>query len=77
MVHERAPHERWQEHWRAVLQHSAGLASEIERKYEFMARHGGAASWLFLPYNVISCGQVISRHRLHILEQKIIGLYGP
>ena len=32
-----------------------------------------AASWLFLPY--ISCGQVIPRHRLHSLEQKIIGLY--
>ena len=37
-----------------------------------MARHGGAASWLFLPY--ISCGQVIPRHRLQSLEQKIIGL---
>ena len=76
MVHERTPHERWQEHWRAVLQHSAGLASEIERKYEYMARHGGAASWadswLFLSY--ISCGQVIPRHRLHSLELKIIGL---
>jgi hypothetical protein len=73
MVHERSPHERWQEHWRAVMQHSANLASETERKYAFMARHGGAASWLFLPY--ISCGQVIPRHRLHSLEQKIIGLY--
>ena len=38
-----------------------------------MARHGGAASWLFLPY--ISCGQVIPRHRLHGLDQKIIGLH--
>ena len=54
-------------------QHFANLASEIELKYAFMARHGGAASWLFLPY--ISCGQVIPRHRLHGLEQKIIGLY--
>ena len=75
-THERTPHdrERWQEHWRAVLQHTSGLASEIERKYEYMARHGGAASWLFLPY--ISCGQVIRipRHRLHSLELKIIGL---
>ena len=50
MVHEMTPHERWQEHWRAVLQHPAGIASEIEQKYEYMARHGGAASWLFLPY---------------------------
>ena len=49
MVHERRPHERWEEHWRAVLQHSAGIASETERNYAYMARHGGAASWLFLP----------------------------
>ena len=55
------------------MQHSAGLASEMERKYESMARHGGAASWLFLPY--ISCGQVIPCHRLHSLELKIISLY--
>ena len=73
MVHERPPHERWQEHWRAVLQHSAGIVRETEREYEYMARHGGAASWLFLSY--ISCGQVIDRHRLQNLEQKIIGLY--
>ena len=38
-----------------------------------MARHDGAASWLFLPY--VSCGQVIPRHRLQALEQKTIGLY--
>ena len=50
MVHERRPHERWEEHWRAVLQHSAGIASETERRYEYMTRHGGAASWLYLPY---------------------------
>ena len=49
MVHERTPHERWKEHWRAILQHTAGLASETERKYEYMAHHGGAALWLFLP----------------------------
>ena len=55
------------------MQHSANLASEVEMKYAFMARHGGAASWLFLTY--ISCGQVIPRHRPHGLEQKIIGLY--
>ena len=55
------------------MQHSANLASDIEQSYAFMASHGGAASWLFLPY--ISCGQVIPRHRLHGLEQKIIGLY--
>ena len=73
MVHERAPDERWQEHWRAVMQHSAGFASETKRNFECMARHGGAASWLFLPY--ISCGQVIPRHRLHSLELKIIRLY--
>ena len=73
MVHERSPHERWQEHWRAVMQHSAGIASEKEMKYTFMASHGGAASWLFLPY--ISCGQVIPLHRLRDLEGKVISLY--
>ena len=73
MVHERTPHERRQEHWRAVLQHTAGLASGTERKFEYMACHGGAASWLFLPY--ISYGQVIPHHRLQSLAQKIIGLY--
>ena len=73
MVHERAPHGRWQVHWRAVLQHSSGLASEMERKYEYMARQGTAASCLFLPY--ISRGQVIPRHKPHSLELKIIGLY--
>ena len=69
MVHERRPYERWEEHWRAVLQHSAGIASETE----YMARHGGAALWLFLPY--IPCGQVTDRHRLQNLERKVIGLY--
>ena len=73
MVHKRPPHKRWHEHWRAVLQHSAGITSETERKYEYMARHGGAASWLFLPY--MSCGQLTCRHRLQRLEQKLIGLY--
>ena len=73
MVHKRSPHERWQEHWKAVMQHSAGITSEVEMKYTFMARHGGAASWLFLLY--ISCGQVIPQHRLQDLEGKIIGLY--
>ena len=57
------------------MQHSAGIASEKEMKYTFMASHGGAASWLFLPY--ISCGQVIPLHRLRDLEgnSKIISLY--
>jgi hypothetical protein len=32
MVHERSPHERWQEHWRAVMQHGAGIATEAEKK---------------------------------------------
>ena len=62
MVHERRPHEGWEQHWirRAILQHSANIVSENGLKYEHMARHGGAASWLFLPY--ISCWQVIDRH---------------
>ena len=45
MVHERTPHERRQEHWRAVLQHTAGLASETDRRYEYskhsVIRKGG------------------------------------
>ena len=73
MVHERSPHERWQEHWRAVMQHGAGIATEAEKKYTYMASHGGAASWFFLPY--ISCGQVMPLHRLRDLEGKIIALY--
>ena len=28
MVHEKQPHTRWEEHWRAVLQHSASIVSE-------------------------------------------------
>ena len=48
MVHERRPHGRWEEHWRATLQHSAHIASETELNYEYMARHGGAAGWFFL-----------------------------
>ena len=56
-----------------MLQHSANISSETERKDEYMARHGGTESWLFLSY--ISCGQVLDRHRLHDLEHNIIGLY--
>ena len=55
------------------MQHGAGIASEKEMKYTFMASHGGAASWFFLPY--ISCGQVMPLHRLRDLEGKIISLY--
>ena len=76
MVHDRRPHKRWEEHWRATLytlQHSAHIASEKELRYEYMACHGGAASWFFLPY--ISYGQVIDRHRLRSLEQRILSLY--
>ena len=64
MVHARRPHEQSEEHRRATLRHSAHIASEIEMKYEYMARHGGAASWFFLPYIILSCRQVIDRHRL-------------
>ena len=28
----------------AAVQHSAGLASEMDLKYEYMAHHGGVAS---------------------------------
>ena len=43
MVHERRPHEQWEEHWRATLQHSAHIANETELQCEYMAHHGGAA----------------------------------
>ena len=62
-------------HWSADLSHMQSWLTDADTLWvgEYMARHGGAASWLFLPY--ISCGQVIPRHRLHRLELKIIGLY--
>lgn len=49
------------------------IASETERKCVYMARHGGAASWFFLPY--ISCGHVIDRHRVQAVEQNNVGMY--
>ena len=57
MVHNREPRQRWQElkHWRAVLQHGSGMATEKELNCSYMALHGNAARWHFLPY--ISCGQ--------------------
>ena len=73
MVHERRPHERLEEHWRPVLQHSASIMSENELKCEYMARHRGTASWRFPLYT--SCMQVIDWHRLQALEQRMIGLY--
>ena len=73
MVHNRAPHQRWQEHWRAILQHGSGMAIEKEQKYMFMSQHGGAAKWHFLPY--ITCGQVIPVLKLKTLESRIIGMY--
>ena len=73
MVHNRAPHGRWQEHWRAILQHGSGIAIEKEQKYSFMSHNGGAAKWHFLPY--ITCGQVIPILKLKTLEARIIGMY--
>jgi hypothetical protein len=73
MVHNRAPHQRCQEHWRAILQHGSGMAVEKEQKYMFMSQHGGAAKWHFLPY--ITCGQVIPVLKLKTLESRIIGMY--
>ena len=32
MVHNREPHQRWQEHWRAILKHGSGMATEKELK---------------------------------------------
>ena len=31
MLHNRKPHQRWQEHWRATIQHGSGMATEKER----------------------------------------------
>ena len=53
MVHNREPHRRWQEHRKAVLRHSSGMATEKELKYSFMAQHGNAAKWHFLPYSYL------------------------
>jgi hypothetical protein len=73
LVHNRAPHGRWQEHWRAILQHGSGIAIEKEQKYSFMSHNGGAAKWHFLPY--ITCGQVIHILKLKTLEARIIRMY--
>ena len=70
MMHNRAPPKRWQVHWRAILQHSSGLATEKELKYSYVAHNGNAAKWHFLPY--ITCGQVIPILKLKVLEDRII-----
>ena len=64
MAHERRPRGRWAARWRvpATWRHSAHIASEAELKCEYMARHGGAAGWAFLPH--VPCGQVDDRRRL-------------
>ena len=70
LVHNREPQQRWQEHWRAILQHGSGMATEREQSYSYMAHRGGAARWHFLPY--ITCGQVIPILKLKALEDRII-----
>ena len=70
MVHNRAPQQRWQEHWRAILKHGSGLATEKELKSSYMAHNGNAAKWHFLPY--VTCGQVIPILKLKALEDRII-----
>ena len=70
LVHARAPHKRWQEHWRAILQHGSALATEKELKYSCMDHNVNAAKWHFLPY--ITCGQVIPILKLKALEDRII-----
>ena len=54
MVHNREPHQRWQKHWRAILQHGSGMATEKGLSYSHMSQNGSAARWHFVPY--ISCG---------------------
>ena len=73
LVEARAPHERWVEHWRAIRQHTTGLASNREEKYAYMAANGGICEWFFLPY--VSCGKQIELNRLQQLEQAIISRF--
>ena len=70
VVHNREPHRRSQEHWRADHQHGSGMATERELKYSYMAKTGNAARWYSIPY--ISCGQVVSVQKLKALESGII-----
>ena len=42
------------------------MATEKELKYSYMAQHGNAAKWHFLPY--ITCGQVIPILKLKALK---------
>ena len=58
------------EHWRAILQHGSGMATEGAQKYSYMSHNGGAAKWYFLPY--ITCGQVIPILKLETLDDRII-----
>ena len=67
-----APHERWVEHWRAIRQHQTGLAVNREEKYAYMAANGGISQWIFLPYDIVSCGKQIKLNRLQQLEQSAI-----
>ena len=79
LVRDRAPHGRWQEHWRArdpaILQHGSGMTIEKEQTYSYMSHNGGAAKWHFIPYITRSCGQVIPIQKLKTLEARIIKLY--
>ena len=73
MVHNREPRRRWQEHWRAILQHASGMATEKEFKCAYMSQHRSAVRWRLLPY--ISCGQVIAVQKLQALEHAVIVQY--
>ena len=68
-VHNRKLQGRWQERWRAILQHSSRMSIQREQKYSYMPHNGGAAKWYFLPY--ITCGQVIPFSKLKTLEDRI------
>ena len=48
----------------------AGLATNREATYAYMAANGGISKWFSLPY--ISCGQQIELNRLQHLEQSVI-----
>jgi hypothetical protein len=70
LVEDRNPLLRFKEHWAAIDDHHRGTEANFDWKYNYMARQGGAAAWIFLP--LISLPVVIPKHRLRTLEKLLI-----
>ena len=70
LVEDRNPLLRFKEHWAAIDDHHRGTEATTDWKYNYMARQGGAAAWIFLP--LISLPVVIPHHRLRTLEKLLI-----